>query len=415
MQITRFFIGKLIPILLFSFFVLKPARMQENLPSPIDPALVFPSSDHVTVVETLPLYVANQKQVSFYDYNSQEWHTNPYPDFPLLPGEIAIADFTESTDGSYTLKVDYYTACTDCEIDESYIDFTPPHAAFVRERWHFFPRTGVFTPFSAICGEHAQAGNGEGEWVVTSLDGEVYLCNTATGQTSAALPNIGSISIPSLLRHPSISPDNRWLVFTFYYDLLIWAYDFVEGKLNLLGTMTTTSPFTSIDYPNFSWIDDQRVVVENFTVNYGDDNFYLYGANVSRPDSLKLFYHNDYELTLNLDQPSCTVWIDQQFDATSNIITPSLPEACLLTKHDSTDNTFFPSSPDGRFRLIVSNHGTLDIRNVETHEITTIAQVPEGAKIYGVWEGNGLITITVWKDDSYQEKLGRWRLRVSPK
>jgi hypothetical protein len=410
--------SNLILVLLFVTFLLTPAPRQQNLPTPLDPVLVFPKSDLIEVVETLPLYIADEKQVSFYDYNTKAWLTYPYPNFPLLPGEIAITNFTENTDGTYTLKVDYYVPCDDCEIDENYIDLTPPHAPFVRERWHFNPKTGAFTPFEAICGDHARAKAGEGEWVITSLDGGVYLCNTDTGQTSASLPNIDSVTIPAMLRYSSLSPNGRWLVFTFYYDLSVWAYDFVEGKLNLLGSMTTTSPFTRLGYPNFSWIDDQRIAIENLTLNYGHDDFYLYGANVYQPDSLKLFYHSEQQPALNFNQLSCSSWLDRQFDGASSNTTTSLLESCVSHEGNVANNSFsLPNtrvSPDKRFLFIERPDGTLDILNVATRDTTTIAQIPDGGFYDKVWETDGSITITVWINNYMQGQLGRWRVRVKP-
>ncbi|MFN8372682.1 MAG: hypothetical protein U0694_07370 [Anaerolineae bacterium] len=52
----------------------------------------------------MPLYIAERDRVSFYNYDTGEWHTYPFPDFPLLDGEIA-ATFRETPQGAYLLSV----------------------------------------------------------------------------------------------------------------------------------------------------------------------------------------------------------------------------------------------------------------------------------------------------------------------
>jgi hypothetical protein len=310
----------------------------DELPLLLDPAIVFPSSEHVQVVETLPLYVANQQQVSFYDYDAEEWRTYQYPEFHSLPQETVTVNFTETSAGGYVLEVEYAVPCPDCEIGDNPLDYTPPHAAFVRERWHFDLTTGLFTPFEAVCGAHARALPGEGEWVVTVLQGEYFLCNTETGQTSTALSNISSVPAPALLGNPLLSPDGRWLVFVFYYDLRVWTYDFVTDNLNYLGIMTTTSPFGSSGYPTFYWIDQHRLVVENRTINYGDHHAYLYWADAAQPDSLQLFYHRNNSYPQKLDNPTRFVWTGSAFEDTQGEAASSFAETCTTHEYNPATN-----------------------------------------------------------------------------
>jgi hypothetical protein len=554
-------LGRLVICFAYGALWLHPGQMQEHLPVPIDPTQVFPSSDLVEVIETLPLYIAEPGQVSFYDYDQAEWHTYPYPDFSPAPGEIAAADFTDNGDGTYALKVQYYTNCDeDCDDGEGSPDLTPPRAALVRERWHFDLDTGQFTPFEAICGDHARALSGAGEWVVISLDGEVHLCNTESGQMSAPLlnvPHIGFISTPALLDSPSISPNDRWLVFTFYYDFKVYVYDFAEDRLISLGTMVTNVPFSNRDYPVVTWVNQEHITLENWTSNYGDDQFFLYQADVSQPDSLELIYHSNSQPLMKLQSPARYIWIGQQIvDETSDTSTPSQEDDCTIHEYHPEDDTissyyisdvcsfgalvpdgsgdrlarqypvredgpqnlirfnletgmhevipvsgfhflagfssdgryavmtlnvgehdyqvavldlqthallepryptsdqftyiqwtdkrtfwqvlgndaddrlftisenslsvqtgrYYPpggnTSPDGRLLLVESDHRTLDILDVKTFQTTTVAQIPDGAMIYAVWEDDGSIKVTVWRDNYYTGWFGRWRVRV---
>jgi len=330
---------KLMVFMLCATLLLIPVSAQDNLPIPLDPNSIFTSPDLVESIEPLPLYIADQEQVSFYDDDAKVWRSYPYPEFPLEPDEIYMASFTQNPSGDYVLKVEYYTPCiADCVIDESAIDYTPPLAARVRERWHFDLDTGEFTPFEEICGGYAQAESGEGEWVFgASAEGLLLICNTETGQTSAPLPEI-DYSTP-LLKSPSVSPNGRWLVFTFYYDLAVWVYDFVEGTLTSLGHMTTTSPFTDIEFPKVDWIDDQHIIMENLTVNYGDDHFYLYAADVSQVDSLEMIYHSNRRQALKLDNPIRYLWIGEQFDGTDGSVTPDVVEDCTIHEYNPVDHT----------------------------------------------------------------------------
>jgi hypothetical protein len=75
--------------------------------------------------------------------------------------------------------------------------------------------------------------------------------------------------------------------------------------------------------------------------------------------------------------------------------------------------TYGGASPDKRFLLMESGHQTLDILNVATLETTTIAQIPDGTMIYGVWNNDGLITVTIWKDDYFRGQLGRWLVHLN--
>lgn len=549
---TKFMVFMLCAVLL-----LIPVLAQDNLPILLDSNSVFTSPDLIESIEPLPLYIADQEQVSFYDDDSKAWHSYPYPEFPLEPDEIYTANFTQNPSGEYVLKVEYYTPCiTDCVIDESAIDYTPPLAARVRERWHFDLNTGEFTAFESICSGYARAESGEGKWVFgESAEGLLRICNTETGQTSAPLPEI-DYSTP-LLKSPSLSPDGRWLVFTFYYDLAVWVYDFVEGTLTSLGHMTTTSPFTHIEFPKVDWIDDQHIIVQMLTVDHGDNTFYLYAADVSQGNSLELIYNSIRRQALKLDNPIRYLWVGKQFEDTESTVVPDVMENCTIHEYNPVDHTiesfyiqevcslgwvipdgsgdhlalqqpyedstqrqfvrfsrdthvykiipvgnfigmaglspdgryavitigsgqydyqiavldlqsnlflepFYPTdlpfayiewvgnhtfwqnhsndsedrlftisdtglsvqsgrfyapkngaSPDNRFLLMESTHGTLDVLNIETLETMTIAQIPDGASIGAAWEADGHITVFVWKDDYFAGALGRWRVRLN--
>jgi hypothetical protein len=544
--------------LFFVVLLLKAVEAQEDLATPIEPDLVFAAYDLIEIVETLPLYFAEQERVNFYDFNHAVWQSYDYPDFPLMDGETAWTTFTENADGSFMLKVEYFISCMeDCEnYGEGYIDYTPPQAAKTRERWHFDPDTGTFTPFESECGNLAQALSGQGEWVLNLDNADYYLCNTETGQRSERLTDLPERFGPALLAATSLSLDNRFLIFSYPYDLSIFAYDFQENQLNLLGMMQRNSPFFSIDYPKMVWVDNLNLIIENATSNYGDDHYYLYRANVTQPNSLELIYHNNstHAYTLRLEEPLRYVWVGKQFpDAGTN--TESLEEDCTIHEYTPATNTvnsyyiqgicsygwtipdgtddrlavqyanvsdtrhlirfnpttnlfeeiltaniqglagFSPDghyavltidagdynfqiivldlqtktiveplysihhqyayvqwinshtfwmntsnaeldaiftisanhliaqfgkfyrpnavmSPDSRFMLVESDRRTLDILDIATLETITIAQVPDGTVIYGTWDDDGLITITLWYEDYHQERIGRWRVRL---
>ncbi|MBA3868177.1 MAG: WD40 repeat domain-containing protein [Anaerolineae bacterium] len=552
--------GKLTFFFLSSLLLLHPEARQADLPIPIDPKEIFTSSNAVKIVETLPLYVADQKQVSFYNYEKQQWFTYLYPKFPLAQREIPTAYFTENPDGSYMLKVDYYIPCTDnCEVagGEGDIDFTPPRAAFTRERWHFELTTGQFTPFETICGDYARAIKGEGEWVVATSNSKLYLCNTETGQSSKPLPAIEGVSAPAILRYPALSADGHKLAFTFYYLTSVWVYDFQQNKLIPLGSMSTSAIFTPLDYPVIDWIDNERIVIEGATNNYGGDEYYLYAADASVEDNLELFYHRFVPYLSKLTNPTRFMWIGDSLEAESPEATPDQTQECTfhefnpLTKKDMayqiadvcsqgliiTDGSndrltlnyphesntpqsiirfnrktgfhqeipvenllglgevspdghyvvvsidqgqqdfqvavldlqtnmrlkpFYPTpkqynyvewignhtfrqslgepnstnlysisnsgvsvqsgdfsyasggaSPDKRFLLYASNHGTIDILNIDTFQSMTIAQIPNGITIGAVWGSDGLINISASQGDYDAKTLGRWRVKFN--
>jgi hypothetical protein len=309
---------------------------QQNLPQPIDAETIFATLELIEIVESLPLFVVTQEQVSFYDFDTQTWETYPFPEFPVSDGEIAEPTFIEYGSETYILKVDYYVPCgDDCEIyDESYIHYVPPRAALVRERYQLDRQFGKFRPFEPICGDHAQALPGEGEWVIFSSKDKTYICNTETGQTSAPLSSIAWGPTPALLNAPSLSTDNRWLVFTPYYSLSIFAYDFVESKLTLLGTMPSTSPYFHMEYPQINWMDEHRIGIENATLNYTDDHFYLFRADVMLPDSLQLLYHvNDFNVA-KLDNPLRYQWVGRPTEGASLSDLPLGAEDCLFYEYE---------------------------------------------------------------------------------
>jgi hypothetical protein len=78
---------------------------------------------------------------------------------------------------------------------------------------------------------------------------------------------------------------------------------------------------------------------------------------------------------------------------------------------------FYPSymafSPNNHLLILKWDEETLQILNILTLETTTIAEAPDGTVIYGIWDDDGLINITLWYEDYYHEKIGRWRVHLN--
>ncbi|MFN8372683.1 MAG: hypothetical protein U0694_07375 [Anaerolineae bacterium] len=66
-------------------------------------------------------------------------------------------------------------------------------------------------------------------------------------------------------------------------------------------------------------------------------------------------------------------------------------------------------SSNNSLLLISDDVGILRIQNLETRELTTIAQTPTAEMISANWYADGLLTVTVWQEG---QTLGRWRVRV---
>lgn len=307
------------------------ATAQPNLPAPIDPDLVFTNDGIVEVIETLPLYSVDGNQVYFYDYETGDWNSYPYPDFPLQTDEAATPNFIENRDGTYTLNVDYYIPCTEACEDDGYY-YEPPTPPTVRERWHFDRQRGVFTPYQAICGDHARTPIDAAMWIVLVAEGGVALCNTTTGQMTPTMQIEQSVTAPALLQSSAVAPDRRTMVFSFYYDTRLWAYDFTTHTFTLLGKMSDNMGWVSGGTPRIKWVDNKRLLVEVETSNYGGEEQSLYKAVVNQNDSVELIHHsfNGFLPYHANELPATYVWVGREGDTTDT----TTPEPCRFYEYD---------------------------------------------------------------------------------
>jgi hypothetical protein len=306
------------------------SRAQDRIPDLMEPDAIF-IYDGIEIVRSLPLYELEEDAVRFFDPVQKVWNVYPFPAFSPAPDEYVATEFRESVQGQYTLDVEYYVSCMEDCLDYNF-DFALPLPPTVNNRWYFDPAVGFYSP-DPICGEFAKALAGRGEWVITSLDdANLYLCNTETGRTSAALPielnQLGGGIVSAVL-----SPDETMLAFATYLNWTIYGYDFEHESLRNLGGMAVNSPFWISGYPKLDWVTPQNIVIEHAISNYGNEQSFLFQADTTQEGSLQLVYHGDRGPVMRFDDPLHFAWIGSQFVETDFSNTAEQPD-CRVSVFD---------------------------------------------------------------------------------
>lgn len=277
-----------------------PVYAQPEPPPVINPADVFASS--VEVVETLPVltYDNAARLLWYFDPVTMAWESFAYP------------DGWESTDLVFI----------DNERQAALLRLNPEDNRDFSNMLVLDMATGEFTPHEYVCGGVPK---GRGPlWVIYEQpDGENFLCNTATGETSPPLQLEVEGEIQELCPTPDtmlwgvfggqveISPDGQWILFKTCPEWsenveqnldkknYVFAYEVATQNVYFLGQLGETGKpaFTS---EVVAWVDNTRPI---FQVWMGEKGVY-YRAVLPTENSIeKLFEEDSFYAWIDLLQP----------------------------------------------------------------------------------------------------------------
>jgi hypothetical protein len=280
---------------------MKSIQAQDVLPV-IEPKTIF--ADVVEVVETLPvLNYDNTKHLLWYfNTTKREWQAHHY-----RAGLDRIEDIQPRSDGTYLISNLYYEGIAGAEWEHV---------------WLFNPATGVLGRPAQVC-NLVQALPGEGQWLLTQLDGKYHLCNTETGQITSPLsdeiqteeinqvcdpaPYLGSTGLPSL------SPDGKWLVFYTCHSKDNWAYKKIYAyridNETLLRIGGDTYEYISVE----RWLDNTHPIIGGGELRTGGSHWVAI-ADVQKEDSFRYLAGQYAYQPLFLSDPPRLLWVTQELD-----------------------------------------------------------------------------------------------------
>jgi hypothetical protein len=282
-----------------------PVHAQEDLPAPLNAEDVF--TDAVMVVESLPLLVSDDTQVSLYDYETENWHTYDYPRRSPMDATFTLLD-----DDTYLMR---------------FVDVHGYSGEAIGSVWYFDPRTGEFREPATVCGHWVRVISNQHNWIaIWDEEAQGYrLCSMMTGEITPPLEwEDGYFDVLS------ISPDENWALLK--NSGFIYTYEFTTGEILNLGQII------GIDRIGVFWVDVNRVVIKNDYESDVSQEYTLYAMNVSQPHSLQGIYASDVSPVF-VNEPRHFEWIgDAQFIEALGKIQRNNVEDC--TVHELSLETF---------------------------------------------------------------------------